>query len=99
MRETSAGGIAGIYQATSRGFGFVTPEGGQGREDDWFIPPRADGGAWHGDAVRIQPLEEGEEGRRRAARVTAVTGRANRTVTGILLRENREYRWETMPFS
>ena len=91
MRETSAGGIAGIYQATSRGFGFVTPEGGQGREDDWFIPPRADGGAWHGDAVRIQPLEEGEEGRRRAARVTAVTGRANRTVTGILLRENREF--------
>lgn len=32
----------------------------------------------------------GGEGRRRTARVTAVTGRANKTVTGILSRHNRE---------
>ena len=89
MRDKQAGEITGIYQATSRGFGFVTPEDGKSREDDWFIPPRSDGGAWHGDQVRIQPLEEGE-GRRRSARVTAVTGRANKTVTGILSRHNRE---------
>ena len=90
MRDKQAGEITGIYQATSRGFGFVTPEDGKSREDDWFIPPRSDGGAWHGDQVRIQPLEEEGEGRRRSARVTAVTGRANKTVTGILSRHNRE---------
>ena len=90
MRDKQAGEITGIYQATSRGFGFVTPEDGKSREDDWFIPPRSDGGAWHGDQVRIQPLEEEGEGRRRSARVSAVTGRANKTVTGILSRHNRE---------
>lgn len=91
MRDKQAGEITGIYQATSRGFGFVTPEDGKSREDDWFIPPRSDGGAWHGDQVRIQPLEEEEgEGRRRSARVTVVTGRANKTVAGILSRHNRE---------
>ena len=90
MRDKQAGEITGIYQATSRGFGFVTPEDGKSREDDWFIPPRSDGGAWHGDQVRIQPLEEEGEGRRRTARVTAVTGRANKTVTGSLSRHNRE---------
>ena len=88
-KDKQPGGIAGTYQATSRGFGFVTPEDGKGREDDWFIPPRSDGGAWHGDRVRIQPLEEEEEGRRRSARVTAVTERANRTVTGVLSKHDR----------
>ena len=72
MRDKQAGEITGIYQATSRGFGFVTPEDGKSREDDWFIPPRSDGGAWHGDQVCIQPLEEEGEGRRRSARVTVV---------------------------
>ena len=88
-KDKQPGGIAGTYQATSRGFGFVTPEDGKGREDDWFIPPRSDGGAWHGDRVRIQPLEEEGEGRRRSARITAVTERANRTVTGVLSKHDR----------
>ena len=90
MRDKQAGEITGIYQATSRGFGFVTPEDGKSREDDWFIPPRSDGGAWHGDRVRIQLLEEEGEGRRRSARVSAVMERANKTVTGVLSRHNRE---------
>ena len=34
--------IAGVFQGTSRGFGFLVPEDGGGREDDWFIPPRAE---------------------------------------------------------
>lgn len=41
-QDKQAGGLAGIYQATSRGFGFLVPEDGGGREDDWFIPPRAE---------------------------------------------------------
>ena len=89
-KDKQAGALTGTYQATSRGFGFVTPEDGKSREDDYFIPPRAEGGAWHGDKVRIQPVEEEGEGRRRTARVIAVTERANKTVTGILERQNRE---------
>ena len=89
-QDKQAGGLAGIYQATSRGFGFLVPEDGGGREDDWFIPPRAEGGAWHGDRVLARPEDEGgEEGRRRTARITAVVERANKTVTGVLVRHNR----------
>ncbi len=89
-QDKQAGGLAGIYQATSRGFGFLVPEDGGGREDDWFIPPRAEGGAWHGDRVLARPEDEGgEEGRRRTARITAVVERANKTVTSVLVRHNR----------
>ena len=61
-QDKQAGGLAGIYQATSRGFGFLVPEDGGGREDDWFIPPRAEGGAWHGDRVLARPEDEGGGG-------------------------------------
>ena len=43
--------LQGIYQASSKGFGFFTPEGAEGRESDLFVPPRCDGGAWNGDKV------------------------------------------------
>lgn len=90
-QEKGVGEVTGVYQATSRGFGFVTPEGATGREQDYFIPPRAEGGAWNGDKVKICP-EEGpvESGARRTARVTAVLERANKTVTGVLSKHNRE---------
>ena len=42
--------ITGVYQASGKGFGFVTPEGTEG-QDDLFIPPRAEHGAWNGDTV------------------------------------------------
>ena len=67
-QDKQAGGLAGIYQATSRGFGFLVPEDGGGREDDWFIPPRAEGGAWHGDRVLVKLSErKNGRGRREAA--------------------------------
>ena len=82
--------MTGTYQASGRGFGFFTPEGAALREDDWFIPPRAAGGAWDGDKVTAQPDgEDARGGARRTARVTAVVERANKTVTGVLRREDR----------
>ena len=42
--------IIGIYQKTSRGFGFVVVEG---REDDIFIKESDDGGAFHMDKVMV----------------------------------------------
>ncbi len=86
-----AGTVTGVYQAASRGFGFVTPEGSAGREADFFIPPRAEGGAWNGDKVTVLPEKvPAGEGAKRAARVIRVLERANRTVTGVIHKHNRE---------
>ena len=87
-QEKKRGQIAGTYQATSRGFGFLVPEDGKSREDDWFVPPRAEGGAWHGDKVNAEPYQDGRGGDRRTARIVAVTERANKTVTGVLRRQD-----------
>ena len=83
--------ITGVFQGTSRGFGFLVPEDGKSREDDYFIPPRATGGAWDGDKVQASPDPEipWEEGRRTAT-VVRVTERANRFVTGTVEKLGRE---------
>ena len=83
--------ITGVFQGTSRGFGFLVPEDGKSREDDYFIPPRATGGAWDGDKVQASPDPETpwEEGRRTAT-VVRVTERANRFVTGTVEKLGRE---------
>lgn len=90
--KEETGAIQGVYHATGKRFGFVTPDGAEGRSQDYFIPPRAEKGAWNGDRVSIQPEEDAPagEGANRVARVTAVLERANRTVTGVLYREGHE---------
>lgn len=93
MKENGkAESIQGIYHGTGKRFGFVTPEGAEERGQDYFIPPRAEKGAWNGDRVVIQPEEDApaEAGANGVARVTAVLERANRTLTGVLYREGRE---------
>jgi len=61
--------VQGIYQATGRGFGFLIPEEGE----DYFIPPRCDGGAWNGDRVAVLPdRTEAARGERRTGRVVEV---------------------------
>ena len=83
--------LTGIYQAVGRDFGFVTPEGAQGRTEDYFIPPRTEHGAWHGDTVSIRPdpLPAGP-GEKPSAHVTAVLRRGNPTVTGAVHKHGRE---------
>jgi len=53
--------VRGEFLATSRGFGFVRPEGG-GREDV-FIPARYTQGAFGGDIVEISFKEKGKKGK------------------------------------
>ena len=91
MSRSNSITITGVYQAAGRGFGFVTPEGAQGREEDYFIPPRAENGAWNGDTVSIRP-DEGPvgAGERRTAKVTGILRRGNPTVTGAVRRQGRE---------
>ena len=90
LKDTHKDEMLGVYQATSRGFGFFSPEGGRGRQDDWFVPPRAQGSAWDGDKVAAVPAREDREEGRSVARVLRVVERANRTVTGVLERQGRE---------
>ena len=52
----SASVAAGVFQATDKGYGFVTVEG---EEDDWFIPASHTGGAMHGDLVRVALVRRG----------------------------------------
>lgn len=74
--------ISGTYRATSGAYGFLAPDGGG---KDWFVPPHKGGGAWDGDAVQAEPLEEADD--RDAARVVKVVRRAHATVTGVLRRQ------------
>ena len=53
--------VRGEFLATSRGFGFVRPEGGGDREDI-FIPARYTQGAFGGDIVEISVKEKGRKG-------------------------------------
>lgn len=59
--------IIGIYQKTSRGFGFVVVEG---REDDIFIKESDDGGAFHMDKVMVAITAENMEIRDVKARLS-----------------------------
>ncbi len=78
--------LQGIYHANPKGFGFVTPEEPDPR-GDWFVPRGFASGAWDGDTVTLSVTDQD----RHAGKITAVTQRANPTVTGVLRREGRTY--------
>lgn len=80
----------GTFQANPKGFGFFIPDDGESRADDWFIPRQYRSGAWNGDKVTAQLQEDGWDGQRKTAVITAVTERVNRTVTGAVERRGRE---------
>ena len=82
--------IEGIYQATARGFGFLTPDGAVGRASDLFVPPRAEGGAWTGDRVSAETRPDPRDPQRQVAKVTAVLERNTRTLIGAVERRGRE---------
>lgn len=89
--EKRAGTITGIYHAAGRDFGFVTPEGAEGRDQDYFIPPRLENGAWHGDTVTIRPdANWTAPGEKHTAKVLSILVRTNQTVTGAVQKSNRE---------
>ena len=48
--------LEGEYTANARGFGFVTVEG---EDEDFFVPAKYTGNAFHGDLVKIVPLTNG----------------------------------------
>ncbi|MGM9608226.1 MAG: ribonuclease R [Oscillospiraceae bacterium] len=81
--------MTGIYQSSGRGYGFFVPDDGG---EDWFVPPRREGGAWDNDRVKLCPDEdECGDGQRQVGAVTAILERANRTVVGTVRKEGREF--------
>ncbi|HPE16280.1 MAG TPA: hypothetical protein PK597_04935, partial [Oscillospiraceae bacterium] len=79
--------ITGRYQATGKGYGFLIPDDGSA---DYFLPPRAQGSAWHNDLVTGRPGGQTPEDGRRTAVVTGILQRNNRSVTGIIGKRGRE---------
>ena len=74
----------GIYRATAKAYGFVSPEDGGG---DFFVPPGMECGAWNGDEVLCRALPDEGDGRT-AVQVIRVTGRARDSVVGVLQKEH-----------
>ncbi len=57
------GYLTGVFQATDRGFGFVTPEV-RDASGDVFIPPYSTGKAWQGDRVLVRLIDSGRRHKR-----------------------------------
>ncbi len=72
--------ITGTFSYSGRGFGFVTPDEGFGREDV-FIPPRETMGAMTGDRVSVSVKGKGADGPE--GEILSVE-RVNRSIIGTL---------------
>lgn len=87
------GCVTGTFLATERAFAFVAPDtdGDGAKPDDLFIPPGANGGAWHGDRVLVK-MSERKSGRgRREGAVIRILQRADRELTGALVQRGNAY--------
>ena len=91
--STHYGCVTGTFLATERAFAFVAPDTDEdgAKPDDLFIPPGANGGAWHGDRVLVK-MSERKNGRgRREGAVIRVLQRADRELTGALVQRGNAY--------
>jgi len=68
----------GIFSGTTRGFGFVQIE----NEEDIFVPEKDTKGAMHGDAVQVEIVSGGSEGKRREGKIVKITNRDTVFVVG-----------------
>ena len=90
---THYGCVAGTYLATERAFAFVAPDAPAdgAKPDDLFIPPGANGGAWHGDRVLVKLSERKNNRGRQEGTVIRVLRRADRELTGALVQRGNAY--------
>jgi len=77
--------VTGILSLSSRGFGFVVPEGMQKNEDDIFILKSGLNTAMNGDKVQVRLLPQAQvtPGRAREGEVYKILERANSKIVGI----------------
>ncbi|MDD6211950.1 MAG: ribonuclease R [Clostridiales bacterium] len=72
--------LTGIFQASAKGFGFVSVEG---EEEDFYIPEHACGGAMHGDLVKMTVCVPGGGDRRAEGRIIEIEERNTTDVVGL----------------
>ena len=79
------GAFRGTVQGNERGFAFIIPEGGAGRDGDYFVPRRALNGAMNRDKV----LAVHRRGTEDEAFVVKILERGQKTVVGTFERDKR----------
>lgn len=81
------GCLTGVFQATERGYGFVTPETPD-ENGDVFIPPYATGKAWQGDQVLVH-LTDSPRGHKREGEVMRILSLCTDEVTGTVMQRGK----------
>lgn len=81
------GCLTGVFQATERGYGFVTPETPDGN-GDVFIPPYATGKAWQGDRVLVH-LTDSPRRHKREGEVMRILSLCTDEVTGTVMQRGK----------
>ena len=76
--------VAGRFQLTSKGFGFVIPDN-KGENPDVFIPPRALNGAMNNDRV-VARVETRTSGKKPEGEIIRIITRANNKVVGVFIK-------------
>lgn len=86
--------VTGIYVQTRSGVGYVSPVPARKDVLDIVIPEGLQGGAMHGDTVRVD-VREGSTGRP-VGRVVEVAERGRRFIAGMLMERRGEYYCEPL---
>ena len=73
--------VAGRFQLTSKGFGFVIPDN-KGERPDVFIPPRALNGAMNNDRV-LARVNNDTHGKKPEGEILRIITHANNKVVGV----------------
>lgn len=73
--------VAGRFQLTSKGFGFVIPDN-KGDRPDVFIPPRALNGAMNNDRVLVR-IDNDTHGKKPEGEILRIIVHANNKVVGV----------------
>lgn len=81
------GCLTGVFQATERGYGFVTPETPD-ENGDVFIPPYATGKAWQGDRVLVH-LTDSPRRHKREGEVMRILSLCTDEVTGTVMQHGK----------
>ena len=76
--------VAGRFQLSSKGFGFLIPDN-KGTKPDVFIPPRKSHGAMNNDRVMAR-IDSHAPGRRPEGEIIRIIQRANTRVVGVFKR-------------
>lgn len=84
--------VAGRFQLTSKGFGFVIPDN-KGERPDVFIPPRALNGAMNNDRV-LARINNDSSGKKPEGEILRIIIHANNKVVGVF-HKNKDFAFVT----